>query len=41
MKNKLTLFCIAATLLLAACKKDYLDINTNPNKPSDVTPGLD
>jgi hypothetical protein len=40
MKNKLTVFCIAATLLLAACKKDYLDINTNPNKPSDVTPGL-
>jgi len=40
MKNKLTLFCIAAILMLAACKKDYLDINTNPNKPVDVVPGL-
>lgn len=40
MKNKFTIFCIAATLLLSACKKGYLDINTNPNKPSEVTPGL-
>jgi hypothetical protein len=40
MKNKITIFCTAAILLLGACKKDYLDINTNPNKPSNVTPGL-
>jgi hypothetical protein len=40
MKNILTLFCTAAILLLGACKKDYLDINKNPNKPAEVTPGL-
>src|ERR1700744_3833818 len=41
MKNKLILFCAAAVfLLLGSCSKDYLDINTNPNKPTDVTPGL-
>jgi len=31
---------MAAIVMLAACKKDFLDINTNPNKPADVTPGL-
>lgn len=40
MKNKIKFICLAATLVLGACKKDYLDINTNPNKPSTVTPGL-
>ncbi len=40
MKNKLILFCTAAVFLLGSCSKDYLDINTNPNKPTDVTPGL-
>lgn len=40
MKNKLKVLGIAAALLLGACKKDYLNINTNPNNPTAVTPGL-
>jgi hypothetical protein len=40
MKNKLILFCAATVFLLVSCSKDYLDINTNPNKPTVVTPGL-
>ena len=40
MNNKIKLLCIAAFFLLGACTKDYLDINENPNKPTDVTPGL-
>lgn len=40
MKNKLKVLGIAAALLLGACKKEYLDINTNPNNPTAVTPGL-
>jgi preprotein translocase subunit Sss1 len=40
MKNKLTVLGIAAALLFGACKKEYLDINTNPNNPTAVTPGL-
>lgn len=40
LKNKTALIGIAALLLLGACKKSYLDINTNVNKPTDVTPGL-
>lgn len=40
MKNNIKLLCIAVVLLSASCAKDYLDINTNPNKPTEVTPGL-
>lgn len=40
MKNTLTALCLASTLLLGACKKEYLDINTSPNNPTSVTPGL-
>ena len=40
LKNKSILLCIAVILLSGACKKSYLDINTNVNKPTDVTPGL-
>jgi len=40
MKNNIKVLCAAAVLFLGACKKDYLDINTNPNKPTTVIPGL-
>ena len=30
----------ALTLVFAACTKDFEDINTNPNAPTTVTPGL-
>lgn len=41
MKNiKIKIWGVALIGLLGACKKDYLDINKNPNKPTDVTPGL-
>lgn len=40
MNNKLKILCIAVVVLIGACKKDYLNINTNPNKPTDVLPGL-
>lgn len=40
MKNNIKVLCTAAILLLGACKKEYLDINTNPNKPTTVIPGL-
>lgn len=40
MKHKIKVLCAASILLLGACKKSYLDINTNPNAPTNVTPGL-
>jgi len=40
MEKRLILFCTAFIFLLGSCTKDYLDINTNPNKPTEVTPGL-
>ena len=40
MNNKLKILCIAIIVMIGACKKDYLNINTNPNKPTDVLPGL-
>lgn len=41
MKNirKITLFC-AVMLSAAACDKDFEEINTNPNVPTEVTPDL-
>jgi len=38
--KRLKIWSIAAICVLSACSKDYLDINKNPNKPSNVTPGL-
>jgi len=41
MKKKLIyIFTVAAVLLLGACKKGFLDINDNPNKPTNVNPAL-
>jgi hypothetical protein len=40
MKTKNILLCIAALFALGSCSKDYLDINTSPNKPTTVVPGL-
>ncbi|MEN0053809.1 MAG: SusD/RagB family nutrient-binding outer membrane lipoprotein [Mucilaginibacter sp.] len=40
MKSKLILFCSAAVTLLGGCAKNYLDINTNPNSPTNVASGL-
>jgi len=40
MKTNIKLLCIAVIFLLGACKKGFLDINDNPNKPADVAPGL-
>ncbi|MEO5563471.1 MAG: SusD/RagB family nutrient-binding outer membrane lipoprotein [Chitinophagaceae bacterium] len=43
IKKKKALLIVAATLsLLAGCKKDFLDINDNPNNPTDnnITPEL-
>ncbi|SEA89818.1 SusD/RagB family nutrient-binding outer membrane lipoprotein [Pedobacter hartonius] len=40
MNNKLKLLYITVAVIFASCTKDYLDINTNPNKPVDVVPGL-
>jgi hypothetical protein len=40
MKTKNILLCIAALFALSSCSKDYLDINTSPNKPTTVVPGL-
>lgn len=40
MENRIKTLGIAVLFLLTACSKNYLDINNNPNKPSDVAPGL-
>jgi hypothetical protein len=42
-KNMKRIFIVAGIVYLftaAGCKKGYLDINTNPNNPADVTPEL-
>src|SRR2546423_9777162 len=38
--NKLTLFIALAGLVIAGCKKDFLDINKNPNAATTATPEL-
>ena len=40
MKKKLIYLFAASALMLGACKKGYLDINTNPNKPTSANPAL-
>jgi hypothetical protein len=40
MKNIFILFCLSAVILAGGCAKNYLDINTNPNSPTNVIPGL-
>ncbi|WDF54417.1 SusD/RagB family nutrient-binding outer membrane lipoprotein [Mucilaginibacter sp. KACC 22063] len=40
MRKLYTLSALALTLALGACKKDYFDINTNPNNATSATPGL-
>jgi hypothetical protein len=40
MKKKLIYLFAASALMLGACKKGYLDINTNPNKPTAANPAL-
>src|SRR5678810_219532 len=37
---KKTLIALAAVMVIATSCDDYLDINTNPNKPTSVTPNL-
>jgi len=38
--NTLYLFLAAFICLLFACKKNFEDINTDPNRPKEVTPGV-
>jgi hypothetical protein len=40
MKKKLIYLFTASALLVGACKKDYLDINENPNTPTAAIPSL-
>jgi hypothetical protein len=40
MKKKLIYLFAASALLLGACKKGYLDVNDNPNKPTAANPAL-
>lgn len=40
MKKKLIYMFTASVLLLGACKKDFLDINDNPNNATTVKPAL-
>ena len=41
-RNKLSIIAVGFVLLLAGCKKDFLDINSDPNRPtaSAITPDL-
>ncbi|MDB5019669.1 MAG: hypothetical protein JWQ28_796, partial [Pedobacter sp.] len=40
MKKKLIYLLTASALLLGACKKEFLDINENPNAATSVKPAL-
>src|SRR5258708_3907926 len=35
LMNKKLLFVVCIGLMLGSCRKSYLDINTNPNQPTD------
>ncbi|HEX8334660.1 MAG TPA: SusD/RagB family nutrient-binding outer membrane lipoprotein [Segetibacter sp.] len=41
-KNKLSIIAVSLVLLLGSCKKGFLDINQNPNQPTEasITPNL-
>jgi len=40
MKKKIIYLFAISTLMFGACKKDYLDINTNPNNATSAKPSL-
>ncbi|MFL5788245.1 MAG: SusD/RagB family nutrient-binding outer membrane lipoprotein [Flavisolibacter sp.] len=40
LKNKFLIFTILAGVAFSGCKKDFLDINTNPNLATTATPEL-
>ncbi|RYE22409.1 MAG: SusD/RagB family nutrient-binding outer membrane lipoprotein, partial [Sphingobacteriaceae bacterium] len=40
MKRLMTLAFFIATIILSACKKEYFDINDNPNTSTNAYPGL-
>jgi len=38
--KKLTIILFTATLIISSCKKSYIDVNQNPNQPTQVTPNV-
>jgi len=40
MKKSISVLFAALAITASSCKKDYLDLNTNPNNPSVATPAL-
>ena len=37
MKKYFLIFSILSVILFSSCKKDFLDVNTDPNSPTDAT----
>jgi hypothetical protein len=40
MKLRIKILTVGAVVLMASCSKSFLDVNTNPNSPTDVTPRI-